>query len=280
MLIAEPPSISHSVEKEPWAPQRANLIGRIHHIVPRNSSLRLARLTEAICSQISKPLSPVGQWESSRQDRREKSSQGSRNSHAASSKDPPANMATSISGFPSPVLLSKLLPSLTLWWIFVTISCAETLPEASIFLEDELISPSEALPLLPVSVRGRVTHGATFISLLGRRHGAHTWGSSVTQRRRGESCWCISAGFVKNNSRHYKVCVINMHMWYLWGRAAFKVYFQQDNIFPREVGTTVNHMCGREKPGGYVQYLLPLCLASLSPAPPPSHFINGFCNYW
>lgn len=80
LLIAEPPSISHSLEKEPWAPQRANLIGRIHYIVPRNSSLCLAGLTEAICSQISKLLSPVGQWESSRQDRGEKSSQGSRNS--------------------------------------------------------------------------------------------------------------------------------------------------------------------------------------------------------
>lgn len=45
-------------------------------------------------------------------------------------------------------------------------------------------------------------------------------------------------------------------------------------------GTTVHHMCGREKPVGYVQYLFPLCLASLSPSPPPTHFINGFCNYW
>lgn len=68
-------------------------------------------------------------------------------------------------------------------------------------------------------------------------------------------------------------------MWYLRGSTAFKVSFRQDNIFPCEAGT-VNHMCGREKPLGYVQFSFPVCLASLSPSPPPSHFINGFCNYW
>lgn len=55
-----------------------------------------------------------------------------------------------------------------------------------------------------------------------------------TQKEKRESCWYISASLVKNISRHYKVHVINMHMRCLWGRAAFKVRIQQDNIFPCE----------------------------------------------
>lgn len=164
-------------------------------------------------------------------------------------------------------------------WRVWPFPCAETLPKALVFLEDGLILSGEAS--FPPCFWQKEWLATPLSSLFwGPRHWAHTWGSFAARRRRWESCWYISAGFVKNNSRHYKVCVINMHMRYLWGRAAFKVYFQQDNIFPREAGTTVNHMCGREKPVGYVQYLLPLCLASLSPAPPPSHFINGFCSYW
>lgn len=37
-------------------------------------------------------------------------------------------------------------------------------------------------------------------------------------------------------------------------------------------GTTVNHMCGREKPAGCVQYLLPLCLSFLPLRPPSRPF--------
>lgn len=56
--------------------------------------------------------------------------------------------------------------------------------------------------------------------------------------------------------------------------------FSRTTIFPRETGTTVNHMCGREKPVGYVQSLLLLCIASPTPLPPPTYLINDFWNYW
>lgn len=69
----------------------------------------------------------------------------------------------------------------------------------------------------------------------------HTHRSSATLRR-WETCCYISACFIKNNSRHYKVCVINMHMWYLRGSIAFKVSFQQDNIFPCEAGNSESYV--------------------------------------
>lgn len=116
------------------------------------------------------------------------------------------------------------------------------------------------------------------VSLTAEATPCHTLRSS-TALQRWEACWYISAGFIKNNSRRYKECVINMHVWYLRGRAAFKVSFQQDNIFPCEVGSNSESYVREGKARGLCTVLIPF-VSHFPPPSPPTHFINGFCNYW
>lgn len=60
-----------------------------------------------------------------------------------------------------------------------------------------------------------------------------------------------------------------MHMWYLRGRAAFKVHFQWDNIFPREVGNNSGSYVWEGKACGLCTILTPfvswLLLSNSSP---------------
>lgn len=65
-----------------------------------------------------------------------------------------------------------------------------------------------------------------------------------------------------------------MHMWCLWGRAAFKVHIQQDNIFPCEARNNSESYVWEGKAFWLCTVFIPFCV---SPHPP---FINGFCNYW
>lgn len=88
----------------------------------------------------------------------------------------------------------------------------------------------------PLSWHPELLSVLSFCFLTGNRDHQETHLKIIcgTQKEKRESCWYISASLVKNISRHYKVHVINMHMWCLWGRVAFKVRIQQDNIFPCE----------------------------------------------
>lgn len=97
-----------------------------------------------------------------------------------------------------------------------------------------------------------------------------------TQKEKRESCWYISASLVKNISRHYKVHVINMHMRCLWGRVAFKVHIQQDNIFPCEARNNSESYVWEGKAFRLCTVFIPFCVL----LPPLPSFINGFCNYW
>lgn len=96
-----------------------------------------------------------------------------------------------------------------------------------------------------------------------------------TQKEKRKSCWYISASLVKNISRHYKVHVINMHMWCLWGRVAFKVHIQQDNIFPCEARNNSESYVWEGRAFWLCTVFIPFCVL-LHPLP---SFINGFCNY-
>lgn len=123
----------------------------------------------------------------------------------------------------------------------------------------------------------------SFILLTGDKDHQETYVKIIcgTQKGKRESCWYISACLIKNNSRHYKVHVINMHMWGLWGRAACEVYFQQD-LFPCEAGNNSESYAWEGKGCRLCTVFIPFCVLLpcsfllLFPLP----FPNGFCNYW
>lgn len=103
----------------------------------------------------------------------------------------------------------------------------------------------------------------------------HIQKSSVAHRRRSEKVVGAFQQASLKTSLGTTKCVLSicicdvseaeLPLRYIFSRTTFSHVRQ---------GTTVNHMCGREKPSGYVQYLFPF----VSPPHPP--FINGFCNYW
>lgn len=158
----------------------------------------------------------------------------------------------------------------------MTTSCAETLPTASVFLEAGLISSIKASPSLFLS--HRFAHHASFIPLLGTETTwAHTQGSSAEDEK---VAGIFQLGLFKTTVGTTKcvllICICDIFE----AELPLRCIFSRTTFSHVRREITVNHMCGREKPVGYVQYSLPLCLASLSPSPPPTHFINGFCNYW
>lgn len=142
----------------------------------------------------------------------------------------------------------------------VTISQAKTPPKTTVFHP----------VVLPVSVRTNSWSCPFHLSLGAEATPSHTHRSSAALKG-WETCWYISACFIKNNSRHYKVCVINMHMWYLRGRTAFKVYFQQDNVFPCEAGNNSESYVWERNARGLCTVLVPFVShfpLPLAPLPP------------
>lgn len=142
------------------------------------------------------------------QARQENSSQGSRNPLASSDKDPLSDSFLSASGFPFQTLPS---PVLTLLLTSVTISCAEALPKAMVFLEDGLISSSEA-SFPPCSCHKELLTMPLASLFWWQKPPSPHLGLLCSTQKETRKLLVYFSCFVKNNSRHYKVCVINMHM--------------------------------------------------------------------
>lgn len=88
--------------------------------------------------------------------------------------------------------------------------------------------------------------------------------------QRWESVWLLQLASLKTTLGTTKcvllICICDIFE----AELPLRCIFSRTTFSHVRRGRTVNHMCGREEPVGYVQYLFPLCLASLSPHPLPA----------